>query len=148
MKTIDGDLLERTMMEMGSSEVGLDADYQPEICDGCVMAFMDLIHKANTLTLNTLRDEIYQDAVEHGLFEEFDQIKDPARKRRKLAMRIMEEAAEMYAAADDPEHYAEEAADVTLMTGDVCAYLGIDWHGAVMSKKEFNKTRPWKHGKE
>ena len=95
--------------------------------------------------LNILRDEIYQDAIKHGLFEEFDQIKDPVKKRRKLAMRIMEEAAEMYAAADDPEHYAEEAADVTLMTGDVCGYLGIDWHGAVMSKKEYNKTRPWKH---
>ena len=101
-----------------------------------------------TLSLNTLRDEIYQDAVAHGLFEEFDKITDPVRKRRKLAMRIMEEAAEMYAAADDPEHYAEEAADVTLMTGDVCGYLNIDWHGAVMAKKEYNKKRPWKHGKE
>lgn len=100
------------------------------------------------MTLNALRDEVYQDAVAHGLFEEFDQIADPVRKRRKLAMRIMEEAAEMYAAADDPEHYAEEAADVTLMTGDVCAYLGIDWHKAVMDKKAYNKTRPWKHGKE
>ena len=101
-----------------------------------------------TLSLNTLRDAIYQNAVAHGLFEEFDKITDPVRKRRKLAMRIMEEAAEMYAAADDPEHYAEEAADVTLMTGDVCGYLNIDWHGAVMAKKEYNKKRPWKHGKE
>lgn len=148
MKTIDGDLLERAMMEMGSSEVGLDADYRPEICDDCAMVFMDLINKANTLTLNTMRDAIYQDAVEHGLFEDFDKITDPVRKRRALAMRIMEEAAEMYAAADDPEHYAEEAADVTIMTGDVCGYLGIDWHGYVMGKIAFNKTRPWKHGKE
>lgn len=101
-----------------------------------------------TLSLNTLRDEIYEDAVAHGLFEEFDKITDPVRQRRKLAMRIMEEAAEMYAAADDPEHYAEEAADITLMTGDVCGYLNIDWHGAVMAKKEYNKKRPWKHGKE
>ena len=107
-----------------------------------------LIEGEPTLTLNTLRDEIYLDAVAHGLFEEFDKIKDPVRKRRKLAMRIMEEAAEMYAAADDPEHYAEEAADVTIMTGDVCGYLGMDWHGAVMSKIAFNKGRPWKHGKE
>ncbi|MBP3645498.1 MAG: hypothetical protein J6K55_03645 [Clostridia bacterium] len=107
-----------------------------------------LIEGEPTLTLNSLRDEIYKDAVAHGLFEEFDKIKDPVRKRRKLAMRIMEEAAEMYAAADDPEHYAEEAADVTIMTGDVCGYLGMDWNGAVMSKIAFNKGRPWKHGKE
>ena len=107
-----------------------------------------LIEGEPPLSLNTLRDAIYQDAVEHGLFEEFDKIKDPVRQRRKLAMRIMEEAAEMYAAADDPEHYAEEAADVTIMTGDVCGYLGMDWHEAVMSKIAFNKTRPWKHGKE
>ena len=106
------------------------------------------IEAAPTLSLNTLRDAIYQDAVEHGLFEDFDKIKDPVRKRRRLAMRIMEEAAEMYAAADDPEHYAEEAADVTIMTGDVCGYLDMDWHGAVMDKIAFNKTRPWKHGKE
>ena len=95
--------------------------------------------------LRAMRDEIFADAIVHGLFEEFDQIEDPVRKRRKLAMRIMEEAAEMYAAADDLEHYAEEAADVTLMTGDVCGYLGIDWNKAVMDKKAFNKTRPWKH---
>lgn len=114
-------------------------------------AAIDLINNPSllpTLSLNDLRDEIYADAVAHGLFEEFDKITDPVRKRRKLAMRIMEEAAEMYAAADDPEHYLEEAADVTLMTGDVCGYLGMDWHGAVMTKKEFNKQRPWKHGKE
>lgn len=109
---------------------------------------LEEIDKAPTLSLNTLRDEIYADAVEHGLFEDFDKIEDPVKKRRALAMRIMEEAAEMYAAADDPEHYAEEAADVTLMTGDVCGYLNIDWHGAVMAKKEYNKKRPWKHGKE
>ena len=112
----------------------------------------DLIHayidQTPTLSLNTLRDEIYADAVEHGLFEDFDKIEEPVKKRRALAMRIMEEAAEMYAAADDPEHYAEEAADVTLMTGDVCGYLNIDWHGAVMAKKEYNKKRPWKHEKE
>lgn len=107
-----------------------------------------LIEGEPTLTLNTLRDEIYRDAVAHGLFEEFDKIKDPVRKRRALAMRIMEEAAEMYAAADDPKKFAEEGADVTIMTGDVFGYLGMDWHGAVCSKAEVNKGRPWKHGKE
>lgn len=107
-----------------------------------------LIEGEPTLTLNILRDEIYQDAVAHGLFEDFDKIKDPVRRRRALAMRIMEEAAEMYAAADDPQKFAEEGADVTIMTGDVFGYLGMDWHGAVRSKVEFNKGRPWKHGKE
>lgn len=103
---------------------------------------------APTLSLNNMRDEIYEDAVAHGLFEEFDKIKDPVRRRRALAMRIMEEAAEMYAAADDPQKFAEEGADVTIMTGDVFGYLGMDWHGAVCSKVAFNKGRPWKHGKE
>lgn len=123
-----------------------------ERMDGYDIAYaavpMYKVDELPTLSLNTLRDEIYQDAVAHGLFEDFDKIKDPVKKSRALAMRIMEEAAEMYAAADDPEHYAEEAADVTLMTGDVCGYLNIDWHGAVMAKKEYNKKRPWKHGKE
>lgn len=130
------------------SKRAIDANALYEIADkGRVRGMVHVvdIDRMEVLTLNTLRDEIYRDAIKHGLFEEFDQIKDPVKRRRKLAMRIMEEAAEMYAAADDPEHYAEEAADVTLITGDVCGYLGIDWHGAVMSKKEYNKTRPWKH---
>ena len=133
------------------SKRAIDANALYEIADkGRVRGMVHVvdIDRMEVLTLNTLRDEIYRDAIEHGLFEEFDQIKDPVKKRRKLAMRIMEEAAEMYAAEGDPEHYAEEAADVTLMTGDVCGYLGIDWHGAVMSKKAYNKTRPWKHEEE
>lgn len=118
-----------------------------ELANG-ILKSLNRIDGAPEITMNTLRDEIYQDAVEHGLFEEFDKIKDPVRRRRALAMRIMEEAAEMYAAADDPQKFAEEGADVTIMTGDVFGYLGMDWHGAVCSKVAFNKGRPWKHGKE
>lgn len=115
------------------------------IC-GDAIAYIE--HLENSANLNPLRDAIYEDAVAHGLFEDFDRIKNPVRKRRALAMRIMEEAAELYAAADDIEHYAEEAADVTLITGDVCGYLGIDWETAVRRKMEINRNRPWKHGKE
>ena len=113
---------------------------------GVYKGVKEYIQTAPTLSLNTLRDEIYHDAVAHGLFEDFDKIKDPVRRRRALAMRIMEEAAEMYAAADDPEHYAEEAADVTIIAGDVCGYLGVDWDAAIRRKMEINKGRPWKHG--
>lgn len=147
-RPIDESVLVQALMKYKcTEEVVNDKKSYEAVYDVCDFVY-ETIKSAPTLTLNTLRDEIFQDAMKKGLFEEFDRIKDPVRKRRKLAIRIMEEAAEMYAAADDPKHYAEEAADVTLMTGDVCAYLGIDWHGAVMAKKEFNKTRPWKHGKE
>lgn len=165
MKTIDGDLLERTMMEMGSSEVGLDADYQPEICDGCVMAFMDLIHKANTLTLNTLRDAIYQDAVVHGLWEDADKAADelaaefpedirPGEKlmflRMEAARSVFFESDELLTAAEDNDAagFVEELADVVIMCFSTAGKLGIDIDAAIRRKMKINKERPWKHGKE
>lgn len=137
-----------TLEEMAMAE--LDKDEHSTVARGIELAIQAVISEPDIrgLSLNTLRDAIYADAVAHGLFEDFDRIKNPVRKRRALAMRIMEEAAELYAAADDIEHYAEEAADVTLITGDVCGYLGIDWETAVRRKMEINRNRPWKHGKE
>lgn len=149
IRPIDANALIEKLDNINPVDYGAMSSYETH--NGARDALSDAVMHVNdapTLTLNTLRDAIYQDAVEHGLFEDFDKITDSVRKRRALAMRIMEEAAEMYAAADDPEHYAEEAADVTIMTGDVCGYLGMDWHGAVLTKIAFNKTRPWKHGKE
>lgn len=102
--------------------------------------------------LNALRDEIYQDAVAHGLWEERD--KWPV----ICANMISNEADELTDAGadwedegidrDDPdEAYSEELADVMIMCMSVAGALGIDIDAAIRRKMEINKARPWKHGK-
>ena len=155
MKTIDGDLLERTMMEMGSSEVGLDADYKPEICDDCAMVFMDLINKANTLTINTLRDEIYKDAADHGLWEHEDgpvacgaKIAEEMFELGDAAGGVIEATKSGKGKAEAWEHYAEELADIVIVCFSAAGHLKIDIDAAIRRKMKINKERPWKHGKE
>lgn len=46
-----------------------------------------------------------------------------------------------------PEGLPIELADIALRLFDVCAALGVDLEHAMRIKHEYNKTRPWKHGK-
>ena len=117
----------------------------------------------NMLSLNALRDEIYEDAVEHGLWEDFDTVRAgvsefcksypeyafdlDAADRRECAAYIRKECDELRDASDI-KHYAEELADVIIMSLSVAGKLGIDIDAAVRRKMAVNKERPWKHGKE
>lgn len=106
---------------------------------------------AASYNLNTLRDEIYQDAVAHGLWQEND---DPT----VCSWLIKGEASELDEAASDwadygwneeepDETFSEELADVIIMSLSVAGKLGIDIDAAVHRKMEINKARPWRHGK-
>ena len=107
------------------------------------------IEEAPTLTLNTLRDAIYEDAVAHGLW-------DLDYSPTDCAELIHDEASELYSAAMDWEYhvchdnsaFCEELADVIIASLSVAGKLGIDIDAAVRRKMEINKARPWKHGKE
>ena len=116
----------------------------------------DLIHayidQTPTLSLNTLRDEIYEDAVAHGLWGTKEYPSD-------CAWAIREEADELCDAGNDwedegwsedeeNEAFSEELADVVIMCFSVAGKLGIDIDAAIRRKMEINKKRPWKHGKE
>jgi NTP pyrophosphatase (non-canonical NTP hydrolase) len=46
------------------------------------------------------------------------------------------------------ENRAEELADVVIRIGDLCGKLQIDLEKAIIEKMEYNKTRPYKHGKK
>ena len=123
-----------------------------------------LVDGVPTLSLNTLRDAIYQDAVEHGLWEEHDyyysQMEevqaqcpeaeiDVAMEGKEHCARLIEaECYELAGASEDTEQYAEELADVIIMSMSVAGKLGIDIDAAIRRKMEINKQRPWKHGKE
>lgn len=122
------------------------------------------VKAAPTLSLNTLRDAIYQDAVEHGLWEEHDyyysQMEevqaqcpeaeiDVAMEEKEHCVRLIEaECYELAGASEDTEQYAEELADVIIMSMSVAGKLGIDIDAAIRRKMEINKHRSWKHGKE
>jgi NTP pyrophosphatase (non-canonical NTP hydrolase) len=45
-----------------------------------------------------------------------------------------------------PEGPSFEAADVFLRLADLCGYLGINLEDATVTKHEYNKTRPYRHG--
>ena len=128
---------------------------------GEAMAYIEQLEER--ISLNTLRDAIYEDAVAHGLWEKTDytvkecieearQEGEPAdleEMMRGWAMEtIRREVNELEYASADAEAYAEELADVIIASLSVAGKLGIDIDAAVRRKMEINKARPWKHGKE
>ena len=58
------------------------------------------------------------------------------------------EANERYYRVDGkPEGVPAELADIVIRCFDMADYYGIDLEDAIIEKYEFNKTRPYKHGK-
>lgn len=125
----------------------------------------DGVESAPTLSLNTLRDAIYEDAVEHGLWEESDRLakemaedddvlgeksfKEKFCKWHEAAHLVFFEGDEMLTAVEEYkwDSAVEELADVVIMAMSAAGYLGIDIDAAIRRKMEINKQRPWKHGK-
>lgn len=132
---------------------------------GEAMAYIEQLEER--ISLNTLRDAIYEDAVEHGLWEKTDnavqRIKDYQRLemynlrcvpdqdevlRKKAVNVIQTEIIELEYSSDNKEAYTDELADVIIASLSVAGKLGIDIDEAVRRKMEINKARPWKHGKD
>ena len=117
------------------------------------------------MDLNNLRDEIYEDAVAHGLWEDADEFSKryadgyPAQeKEMRIAHSqrclgtglVFDEVEELCESAEDcdVDGVQEELADVIIMSLSVAGKLDIDIDAAVRRKMEINKGRAWKHGKE
>ena len=94
---------------------------------------------------------VHQNAVDHGWWEE-------PREDGTLIALIMSEAAEALEAlrkGNKPDEHCPqfsgaevELADVVIRIMDMAEARGWDVAGAIVAKHEFNKTRPYKHGKE
>ena len=119
--------------------------------------------------LNELRDEIYDDAVKHGLWDEMHIWKliatnedfrksdiadvityansDESRKNAIATLFLAMELRELIFAVDDVNHFREELADVIITALSAAGYLGIDIDKAVREKMEINREREWRHGK-
>ena len=119
--------------------------------------------------LNELRDEIYDDAVAHGLWEEGHLLKtlmnndvligsgllqiyrivmtEQETRRVNATLRVFLENQELLESVLEEEHFAEELADVIITVLSAAGYLGIDIDKAVREKMEINRGREWRHGK-
>ena len=113
------------------------------------------VNAAPILSLNTLRDEIYQDAVAHGLWMDTDGPMRCASQIDGEVQELFEEAGNVLDVrvdgGDETEvwaAYCEELADVIITGFSVAGHLGIDIDAAIRRKMEINKGRAWKHSKE
>lgn len=119
--------------------------------------------------LNELRDEIYDDAVAHGLWDEDylwktvsinDVLRDSGAlkiykianteretMRVNAALRTFLENQELLESVLEEDHFVEELTDVIITALSAAGYLGIDIDKAVREKMEINRGREWRHGK-
>lgn len=121
--------------------------------------------------LNELRDEIYSDAVKHGLWDEdyllktlvdSDVVRDSGllqiykivnteqeMRRVHATLRVFMENQELLKSVLDEEedYFREELADVIITVLSAAGYLGIDIDKVVREKMEINRGREWRHGK-
>ena len=155
--------------------LGFHSDCE-DVCDACpywdegpfckgalcrdIIACIDQMEER--ISLNTLRDAIYLDAVAHGLWESTDYTVECCMERAKLfgfpfnrdvnlrawAAEVVHREANELEQAEEADEYAEELADVIIASLSVAGKLGIDIDAAVRRKMAINKGRPWKHGKE
>ena len=129
--------------------------------NGDALAYINELEKRTSL--NDLRDAIYEDSVEHGLWESTDytvnkyidqcnrygETVDPDGTMRYWAAEVIRrETDALEVESFNAEAYADELADVIIASLSVAGKLGIDIDAAVRRKMEINKSRPWKHGKE
>lgn len=109
--------------------------------------------------LNQLRDEIHQNALEHGWWEEqrsFGEIIALCHSELSEALeeyrngiqpnKIYHSWSSSESAAPKPEGVPIELADCIIRILDYCGQVGINIEEAVITKHEYNKTRPYKHG--
>lgn len=92
---------------------------------------------ARFVNLNILRDLVHADAMAHGLWEN--------ESAYECAERIADEVDELTDSTCNPHHYAEELADVIIMSLSAAGHLGIDIDTEVRRKIKINQKRPWKH---
>ena len=90
---------------------------------------LEMINDQEMLSLNTLRDAIYEDAVAHVLWEEADDIKDVLKLHDCCVDIIASEVCEMGEAWDNKDAFEEELADTIIASFSVAGKLGIDIDG-------------------
>ena len=150
IRPIDANALIEKLDNINPVDYGAMSSYETH--NGAREALSDAVMHVNdvpTLSLNTLRDEIYQDAVAHGLWGAKDYPTDCAWAIREEAEELCEAGSdwedEGWYEDEESESFSEELADVVIMCFSVAGKLGIDIDAAIRRKMEINKGRSWKH---
>lgn len=151
VRPIDANALIDKLESINPVDYGAMSSYETH--NGARDALSDAVRYVNDapdISLNTLRDEIYEDAVAHGLWDA-----DMTYPLDDLCELINDELKELAEAADDYEYksgtmdrFCEELADMVIMSMSVAGLHGIDIDAAIKRKMEINQRRPWKHRKE
>lgn len=123
----------------------------PTISGDFVPGFV--IDTSPTLSLNTLRDAIYEDAVAHGLWNDMDDLVCAQVYVVISEARELSDAAVRLSAAKDRgedleqyrQHFIEELADVVISSLSLAGKQDIDIDAAVRRKMEINKGRSFRH---
>lgn len=107
------------------------------------------------MNIKELQKEIHENAVAHGWWEEERNFGELIALVHSELSEALEEARKgkdytytYYSENGKPEGIPSELADVIIRVLDMCGHYGIDMEAMLLEKHEFNKQRPYKHGKK
>lgn len=104
------------------------------------------------MDINELVEKAHETAVKHGFWDRPPEIGTSIALIHSELSEALEEVRaakpRLYYNGNKPEGVSIELADAVIRVADLCGYLGIDLNEAVEIKMEYNKSRPYKHGKK
>lgn len=99
-----------------------------------------------------LQTAVYQNAYEHGFWDAELNIPEKIALIHSEASEALEDYRSnnmetTFLESGKPVGFPSELADIVIRVMDLCEHLGIDLAEEIVLKHEYNKSRPFMHGK-